>query len=183
MDIVLEFRQCDDYENIFMCPIYGSQDHVMKKYTDHILSTKVSINNELQAKNNDIIDQWQLNGEFFFQGSDLELIEVDMGLTYLNVGSDNSQYIALIRDEKLSHAISLMANKSRVHLIVSSHGPMSDSANYTVVMQQKFGETYLSLIKKVYILYIYKLYSKTRFLYFKIIMLWFKLNHINYCNP
>lgn len=50
MNIVLEFRQCDDYENVFMCPIYSSQDHVMKKYTEHILSSKVSIYNGHRAE-------------------------------------------------------------------------------------------------------------------------------------
>lgn len=67
----------------------------------------------------------------------------------LNKGSENSQYVALTRQEKLSRAISLMKDKSRVHLIVFSNGPLSDSGDYTVVLQQKFGDNYLSLIKKV----------------------------------
>lgn len=79
----------------------------------------------------------------------MELIELDMNLEHLISRSDNSQYIVLTRSEKLSHAISLMANKSRVHVIVSSKSPMSNSSDYTVVFQQKFGDNYLSLIKKV----------------------------------
>lgn len=41
MDIVLEFRQCDDFENVFMYPMFESQDVEMKNYSDHILKTKV----------------------------------------------------------------------------------------------------------------------------------------------
>jgi len=43
----------------------------------------------------------------------------------------------------------LMKNKSHVHLIVFSNGPLSDSGDYTIVLQQKFGDNYLALIKKV----------------------------------
>jgi len=42
-----------------------------------------------------------------------------------------------------------MKNKSHVHLIVISNGPLSDSDDYTVVLQQKFGNNYISLVKKV----------------------------------
>jgi len=67
----------------------------------------------------------------------------------LNAGSENSQYVALTRHERLSSAIFLMRDKSRVHLIVFSNRPLSDSGGYTVVLQQKFGDNHLSLIKKV----------------------------------
>lgn len=67
----------------------------------------------------------------------------------LNSGSENSQYVVLTRHEKLSHAMNLIKNKSRVHLIVSSNGPITDSNDFTVVLQQKFGNYYLSLLKKV----------------------------------
>jgi len=43
----------------------------------------------------------------------------------------------------------LMKNKSRVHLVVSSINPITDSGDYTIVLQQKFGDSYLSLMKKV----------------------------------
>lgn len=75
-----------------------------------------------------------------------------MSLKHLVTGSDSSQYVVLTKGEKLSHAIALVANKSRAHLIVSSNGPMSDNNDYIVVLQQKFGETYLSLLKKVIII-------------------------------
>jgi len=41
MDIVLEFRQSDDFENVFMYPVYDSQDAEMENYCDYILKTKV----------------------------------------------------------------------------------------------------------------------------------------------
>lgn len=59
------------------------------------------------------------------------------------------KYIVLARYEQLSHAVSLMSNLSHVHIIVASDVPMSDSDDYTVVVQQNFGENYLSLLKKV----------------------------------
>lgn len=67
----------------------------------------------------------------------------------LNRGSENSQCIALTRHERLSDAMFLMKNQNRVHLIVFSNGPLSDSSDYIVVLQQKFGDNYLALIKKV----------------------------------
>jgi len=67
----------------------------------------------------------------------------------LNSGSENSQYIVLTRYDKLLQAMDLIKNKSRVHLIVSSNGPITDSKDFTVVLQQKFGNYYLSLLKKV----------------------------------
>jgi len=41
MEIILEFRQSDDHENVFMYPVYDDQDVEMKNYSDHILKTKV----------------------------------------------------------------------------------------------------------------------------------------------
>jgi len=41
MDIVLEFRQSDDFENVFMYSVYDSQDVEMGNYSDHIIKTKV----------------------------------------------------------------------------------------------------------------------------------------------
>jgi len=41
MDIVFEFRQCDDFENVFMYPLYDSQDTEMENYSNHILKIKV----------------------------------------------------------------------------------------------------------------------------------------------
>lgn len=41
MDIVLEFRQSDDFENVFMYQMYDSRDAEMENYSDHILKTKV----------------------------------------------------------------------------------------------------------------------------------------------
>lgn len=76
-------------------------------------------------------------------------MDVDVDSNRLNSSADSSQYIALTRYENLSHTMSLMANKGRVHLIVLSNSSMSDRNGYTVVLQQKFGETYLSLVKKV----------------------------------
>jgi len=67
----------------------------------------------------------------------------------LNIGSENSQCITLTRHKKLSDAMFLMKNQSRAHLIVFSNSPLSDSGDYTVVLQQKFGDNYLALIKKV----------------------------------
>lgn len=77
----------------------------------------------------------------------MQLIDIDVNS--LKSCSDSSKYIALTRYEKLSQTMSLMTNKSCVHVIVFSNGPMSDSNDYTVVLQQKFGEIYLSLVKKV----------------------------------
>jgi len=77
------------------------------------------------------------------------MIEDDDNSGRLNRGSENSQYVALTRHETLSRATFLMKNKSRVHLIVFSNGPLCDSGDYTVVLQQKFGNNYFSLIKKV----------------------------------
>lgn len=84
-----------------------------------------------------------------FQDSNIELIEFNANLEEINSGSDNSQYIVLTRNEKLPHVMSWIMNKSRVHVIVLSKNPMSNSCDYTVVIQQKFGNNYLSLIKKV----------------------------------
>jgi len=67
----------------------------------------------------------------------------------LNRGTDYSQCVVLTRHTRLSHAMLLMKNKSNVHLIVFSNGPLSDSGDYTIVLQQKFGDNYLALIKKV----------------------------------
>ncbi|XP_022162608.1 fatty acid synthase-like [Myzus persicae] len=122
MDIVLEFRQSDDFENVFMYQMYDSRDAEMENYSDHILKTK---------------------------GGDVVMVKDYDKPGRLNKGSENSQYVALTRQEKLSRAISLMKDKSRVHLIVFSNGPLSDSGDYTVVLQQKFGDNYLSLIKKI----------------------------------
>lgn len=41
MDLVLEFKQCDDFENAFVCPVFNSQDQTMRHYTNYILETKV----------------------------------------------------------------------------------------------------------------------------------------------
>lgn len=49
MDIALEFKQSDDFENAFMCPVYDGQDSVMKSYTEHILTTKV-LDSKLKIK-------------------------------------------------------------------------------------------------------------------------------------
>ncbi|XP_060836307.1 fatty acid synthase-like [Rhopalosiphum padi] len=122
MDIVLEFRQSDDFENVFMYSVYDSQDVEMGNYSDHIIKTK---------------------------GSALMMIENDVNKEQLNSGSENSQYIILTQHDKLSHAKILMKDKSRVHLIVSSNSPISDSSDFTIVLQQQFGDNYLSLIKKV----------------------------------
>lgn len=77
------------------------------------------------------------------------MIEVDVNLERLNTGSESSHCMALTRHERLSHAMILMKNESRVHLIVSSNNPLYDSGVYTVVLQQKFENNYWSLIKKV----------------------------------
>jgi hypothetical protein len=77
------------------------------------------------------------------------MIENDVNKEQLNSGSENSQYIILTQHDKLSHAKILMKDKSRVHLIVSSNSPISDSSDFTIVLQQQFGDNYLSLIKKV----------------------------------
>lgn len=50
MDIVLEFRQGDDFEDVSMFPVYDSQDAEMSNYSDHILKTKV--NNLVKFYNN-----------------------------------------------------------------------------------------------------------------------------------
>ena len=77
------------------------------------------------------------------------MIESDINKEQLNSGSENSQYIILTRHDKFSHAKILMKDKSRVHLIISSNSPIFDSSDFTVVLQQKFGDNYLSLMKKV----------------------------------
>lgn len=41
VSMALEFRQCDDFENVFMCPVYDSEDRAMKNYAEHILKIKV----------------------------------------------------------------------------------------------------------------------------------------------
>jgi len=77
------------------------------------------------------------------------MIEDDDNLGRLNMRSENSQFVALTRHETLSQTMFLMKNKIRVHLFVFSNGPLSDSGDYTVVLQQKFGNNYISLVKKV----------------------------------
>jgi len=42
IQIVLEFKNCDDFEKIVMCPVYESQDQAMKNYAEHILQTYVN---------------------------------------------------------------------------------------------------------------------------------------------
>lgn len=79
----------------------------------------------------------------------MKLIDVDQDLDNLNSSSNSSKYIALTRYEKLSHTMTLMTHKNYIHIIVFSNSPTSDGVDYTVVLQQKFGETYLSLVKKV----------------------------------
>ncbi|XP_025202615.1 fatty acid synthase-like [Melanaphis sacchari] len=121
MDIVLEFRQSNNFENVFMYPIYDGPDVEMRNYSDHILKTHIS---------------------------DLMIMENDVSMEQLNNRLDNSQFIVLTRHDKLSHAMILMKNQNRVHLIIFSNSPISDSSDFTVVLQQKFGDYYLSLIKK-----------------------------------
>jgi len=77
------------------------------------------------------------------------MIKDDGNSGQLNRGSENSQYVAFTRHKKLSHAMFLMKNKRRVHMIVYSNGPLSDSSDYAIVLQQKFGDNYFALIKKV----------------------------------
>lgn len=43
----------------------------------------------------------------------------------------------------------LFSNKSHVHLVVYSSSQIHDSNEYVVVLQQKFGENYFALMKKV----------------------------------
>lgn len=84
-----------------------------------------------------------------FQDSFFELIKFDANSKYQNNYPDNLKYIVLARNEQLSHAVSLMSNLSHVYMIVASNEPMFDSDDYIVIIQQKFGENHLSLIKKV----------------------------------
>lgn len=100
----------------------------------------------------------------------MKLVDVDGNLDCLNGDSDKSQFIVLTRPEQMSRAKSLMANKSRVHLIVSSNGPpMADTDDYTVVLQQKFGDNHhLCLLKKVTCTYVNvgEIYFKRFFFFF-----------------
>lgn len=41
MDIVLENKHRDDFENTLLCPVNSSQDGMMKTFVEHILKTKV----------------------------------------------------------------------------------------------------------------------------------------------
>lgn len=44
VDVVLEFRQHDNFENVFACPIHnGRDDCSINGYVEHILKTKVPI--------------------------------------------------------------------------------------------------------------------------------------------
>lgn len=81
----------------------------------------------------------------------MELLDFGTNPDNLNIASDNCQYIVFTDNEKLTHAVWLMTNKCRVHMIVSSINPIiTDTVgDYIVILQQKFGENYLSLIKKV----------------------------------
>ncbi|XP_025423656.1 fatty acid synthase-like [Sipha flava] len=122
IEIILEFRKNDHTENICVCPVYDSEDQTMETFTQHILKTKDSF---------------------------LELIKFDVNSKYQSNYPDNLKYIVLARNEQLSHAVSLMSNLSHVYMIVASNVPMSDSDDYIVVIQQKFGKNHLSLIKKI----------------------------------
>lgn len=41
MDIVLEYKHRDDFENVLLCPVNSNQDGTMKNVVEHILNTKV----------------------------------------------------------------------------------------------------------------------------------------------
>lgn len=148
--VALEYKHGDDHETVFACPIYDAQDYVMRNYTERILQTRVRTIDPSERVLFFYGNRTTRAVFSFFQSSDIELMEISVGSAkHLNTGSDSLQYIVLTRNDELSRATSLMANKSRVHYIVRSSGPISDSTDYTVVLQQKFGDDYLSLMKKV----------------------------------
>lgn len=41
MDIVLEYKCRDDFENALLCPVNSNRDGTMKTFVEHILKTKV----------------------------------------------------------------------------------------------------------------------------------------------
>ncbi|VVC29215.1 Hypothetical protein CINCED_3A015604 [Cinara cedri] len=124
IDIVLKFKYHDDFKNVFVCPVYNIRDDPsMNDYVEYILKTKCS---------------------------NFELLDFSTHPENSNFNADNLQYVVLTRNEKFSHAISLMKNKNYVHMIVFSNCPITDKVDdYVMILQQKFGGNYLSLVKKI----------------------------------
>lgn len=42
MGMVLEFRQYDEFDNVFVCPVYNSrEDYTMNDYVEYVLKLEV----------------------------------------------------------------------------------------------------------------------------------------------